>query len=242
MKRIVLLFISIWIAFAAYGEDNHKKERHPDDRKINVGIRGGFNSSMFLVSDLKIKDVTIDEIQNNYKIGYFGALFMRLNMKRHFIQPEISYNISRCEISFDKLGSQHPDIEPDYASVSSTIHSIDFPLLYGYHVVKQGPYTMSLFAGPKLRYMWNKKNKITFENFDQQGIHEKLYPFNVSAVIGVSVNISRIFFDFRYEQGLHNLSKSVTYDNIDMEGRPEVSNITFRRRDNVLSFSLGVIF
>ncbi|KAA4921347.1 PorT family protein, partial [Bacteroides fragilis] len=40
MKRIVLLFISIWIAFAAYGEDNHKKERHPDDRKINVGIRG----------------------------------------------------------------------------------------------------------------------------------------------------------------------------------------------------------
>ncbi len=99
---------------------------------------------MFLVSDLKIKDVTIDEIQNNYKIGYFGALFMRLNMKRHFIQPEISYNISRCEISFDKLGSQHPDIEPDYASVSSTIHSIDFPLLYGYHVVKQGPYTMSL--------------------------------------------------------------------------------------------------
>ena len=217
MKRIVLLFISIWIAFAAYGEDNHKKERHPDDRKINVGIRGGFNSSMFLVSDLKIKDVTIDEIQNNYKI-------------------------SRCEISFDKLGSQHPDIEPDYASVSSTIHSIDFPLLYGYHVVKQGPYTMSLFAGPKLRYLWNKKNKITFENFDQQGIHEKLYPFNVSAVIGVSVNISRIFFDFRYEQGLHNLSKSVTYDNIDMEGRPEVSNITFRRRDNVLSFSLGVIF
>lgn len=97
VKRIVLLFISIWIAFAAYGEDNHKKERHPDDRKINVGIRGGFNSSMFLVSDLKIKDVTIDEIQNNYKIGYFGALFMRLNMKRHFIQPEISYNISRCE-------------------------------------------------------------------------------------------------------------------------------------------------
>ena len=124
VKRIVLLFISIWIAFAAYGEDNHKKERHPDDRKINVGIRGGFNSSMFLVSDLKIKDVTIDEIQNNYKIGYFGALFMRLNMKRHFIQPEISYNISRCEISFDKLGSQHPDIEPDYASVSSTIHSL----------------------------------------------------------------------------------------------------------------------
>ena len=121
-----------WLFCRLWGRQFHKRKRHPDDPKINEGIRDGFNSSMFLVSDLKIKDVTIDEIQNNYKNRYFGALFMRLNMKRHFIQPEISYNISRCEISFDKLGSQHPDSEPDYASVSSTIHSIDFPLLYGY--------------------------------------------------------------------------------------------------------------
>ena len=54
---------------------------------------------------------------------------------------------------------------------------------------------MSIFAGPKLRYLWGKHNEITFKNFDQKGIHERLYPFNVSAVIGVGVNISRIFFD-----------------------------------------------
>lgn len=214
----------------------------PNNRKVNFGIKAGFNSSMFLVSDLKINDVTIDEIQNNYKLGYFGAFFMRINMKKHFIQPEISYNINKCEISFDKLGSQHPDIEPDYASVNSTIHSIDLPILYGYNIVKQGPYGMSIFAGPKLRYLWNKQNKITFDNFDQQGINEELYPFNISAVIGVGVNISRIFFDFRYEQGLHNISKSVTYDHIDTEGKPGVNNIVFRRRDNVLSFSLGIMF
>jgi len=163
-------------------------------------------------------------------------------MKKHFIQPEVSYNVSKCEITFDKLGSHHPDIEPDYASVISMIHSVDFPVLYGYNVVKNGPYGMSIFAGPKLRYIWGKKNEITFENFDQKGIDERLYPFNISAVIGVGVNISRIFFDFRYEQGLHNISKSVTYDNINSDGSTGVSNITFRRRDQVLSFSLGVIF
>ena len=90
-----------------------------------------------MVSELKIKDVTIDEVQNNYKIGYFGALFMRINMKKHFIQPEVSYNVSKCEITFDKLGSQHPAIEPDYASVQSVLHSVDFPILYGYNVVKK---------------------------------------------------------------------------------------------------------
>lgn len=76
---------------------------------------------------------------------------------------------------------------------------------------------------------------------DQKGIHEKLYPFNVSAVIGVGVNISRIFFDFRYEQGIGNISKSIIYDNINSDGSTGVSNIIFRRRDSALSFSLGFI-
>ncbi len=96
-----------------------------------MGIKAGFNSSMFLVSKLKIKDVTIDEVQNNYKIGCFGALFMRsINMKKHFIQPEVSYNVTKCEISFDKLGSQHPAIETDYASVQSCIAQYRLPLFY----------------------------------------------------------------------------------------------------------------
>lgn len=244
MKQVLLLILfTMAIAGSLWGQTNNRHGiDQPNAKKINFGIKAGFNSSMFLVSNLKIKDVTIDEIQNNYQIGYLGAMFMRINIKKHFLQPEISYNISKCEITFDKLGSQHPDIEPQYASVTSTIHSIDFPLLYGYHVVKQGAYGMSLFAGPKVRYIWGKQNEITFENFDQKGIHEELYPFNVSAVVGVAVNISRIFFDFRYEQGLFNLSKSVNYDSINPDGSIGVSSITFKRRDNVLSFSLGVIF
>ena len=215
MLRKFILPGLLAIACTAVGQNyNAEKVDRPNTKKINIGIKAGFNSSMFMVSELKIKDVTIDEVQNNYKIGYFGALFMRINMKKHFIQPEVSYNVSKCE---------------------------DFPILYGYNVVKKGPYGMSIFAGPKLRYLWGKHNEITFKNFDQKGIHERLYPFNVSAVIGVGVNISRIFFDFRYEQGIGNISKSIIYDNINSDGSTGVSNIIFRRRDSALSFSLGFI-
>lgn len=245
MRRTFLLFLAMGTLFCspAFAQKGQKEEvkRHTQ-RNVNFGIKAGFNSSMFLVSTLKIKDVTIDEFQNNYRIGYFGSIFMRFNANRHFIQPEVSYNVSKCEITFDKLGAQHPDIEPDYASVNSVLHSIDFPVLYGYNVVKEGPYAMSIFFGPKIRYLWGKKNEITFDNFDQKGIHEKLYPWNVSAVIGVGVNISRIFFDFRYEQSLRNISKSVTYENINPDGTTGVSAITFHRRDSALSFSLGVLF
>ena len=251
MNKVLKIFILCLLFFPAttWGQSHlvpgtaveEPLKKHHHDRPVNFGIKGGFTSSLFLVSNLTLNGITIDEVQNNYKIGYFGALFMRINMKKHFIQPEVSYNVSKCEITFDKLGSQHPAIEPDYASVQSVLHSVDFPILYGYNVVKKGPYGMSIFAGPKLRYLWGKHNEITFKNFDQKGIHERLYPFNVSAVIGVGVNISRIFFDFRYEQGIGNISKSIIYDNINSDGSTGVSNIIFRRRDSALSFSLGFI-
>lgn len=213
-----------------------------DNKTIDFGIKAGFNSTMLIVSDFQINNVRIEELQNNYKLGYFGTMFLRINMKKHYLQPEISYNVSKGEITFDKLGSQHPAIEPDYASIQSTLHSIDIPLLYGYNLVKQAPYSMSIFGGPKLRYIWEKKNQITFENFDQKGINEQLYPISASVVAGISVSISNVFFDFRYEQGIHNISKSITYDNINIDNSTGQSQITLKRREQVLSFSLGIIF
>ncbi|MDR2859415.1 MAG: PorT family protein [Mediterranea sp.] len=212
-----------------------------DTKKVSYGIRAGFNSSMYLVSNFVIKDVTIDEVQNNYRVGYGVSLFSRFNINKHFIHSEASYNVSLCEIVFDKLGGLHPDIKPDYASISSKIRYIAFPLLYGYNIVKSGPYGMSVFGGPQLRYIWNKRNEITFDNFDQEGIQEVLYPFNISLLAGVAITISPIFFDFRYEQGLNNISKSVTYNPINDSGERE-SKILLPRKDHVLSFSFGIMF
>lgn len=240
--RNIILFGWMAIACTAFAQDrNADKVERPNTKKINFGIKAGFNSSMFMVSELKIKDVTIDEVQNNYKIGYFGAIFMRFNIKKHFIQPEASYNVSKGEITFDKLGSQHPAIEPDYASVQSVLHSIDFPILYGYNVVKKGPYGMSIFAGPKLRYLWGKQNEITFTNFDQKGIHENAVSAQCQRRDRCRRQYLRIFFDFRYEQGIGNISKSIVYDNINSDGSTGVSPIIFRRRDSALSFSFGFI-
>ncbi len=211
--------------------------RHPSDRSVNFGIKGGFTSALFIVSDLIVNGVRIDQVQNNYKIGYFGSFFLRINRGRHFFQPEVSYVINRCEISLQK-----PQTDGDMttlsqeASVRSSLHSIDLPLLYGYNIIKQGPYGLALFGGPKLRYLWKEKCDLTFRNFDQQDIQETLYPLNAALTLGVAVTIAPIFFDFRYDIGLHNISKKVTYTSTD------ASQLRFHRRDNILSFSLGAFF
>lgn len=227
-------------------DDDHPKTRK--ERSANFGVKGGFTSSLFLVSNFSVNGVAIEEVQNNYKIGYFGSVFMRINVERHFLQPEVSYNINRCNITFEKpLPDDAPvGAIPAEASITSSIHSIDVPVIYGYNIIKEGPYSLAIFGGPKIRYIWAQKSKVTFENFDQQNIKEQLRPLNLSITAGVAVTISRIFFDFRYDIGLHNISKQVSYDvpsNGNTINEADTNNeIRFHRRDNVLSFSLGVFF
>ena len=78
------------------GTADEEHSGHHKETPVNFGFKGGFTSSLFLVSQFSVNGVPIDEVQNNYKIGYFGSLFMRINFDRHFLQPEISYNINRC--------------------------------------------------------------------------------------------------------------------------------------------------
>ena len=188
------------------GTADEEHSGHRKETPVNFGFKGGFTSSLFLVSQFSVNGVPIDEVQNNYKIGYFGSLFMRINFDRHFLQPEISYNINRCNITFEKPLPEDAasGARLEEASITSSIHSIDIPV-----------------------------------------ICERLRPLNLSFTVGVSVTISRVFFDFRYDMGLHNISKNVTYD-IPADNNAADENtkneIRFHRRDNVLSFSFGVFF
>ena len=94
------------------GTADEEHSGHRKETPVNFGFKGGFTSSLFLVSQFSVNGVPIDEVQNNYKIGYFGSLFMRINFDRHFLQPEISYNINRCNITFEKPCPKTPHQEP----------------------------------------------------------------------------------------------------------------------------------
>lgn len=207
---------------------------------VNFGVKGGFTSSLFLVSDLTINDVRIDEVQNFYRIGYFGSVFMRINFKRHFVQPEISYAINRSGISF--LMPATSENKAQTAGIETTIRNFDIPVIYGYNLVKEHPCSMAIFGGPKLRYIWGGESHVEFRNFPQEGLSERLRPFNVSLTLGVAVTISPIFFDCRYDISLHNISKEVTYQPKDSPEPLATHSVRFRHHDNVLSFSLGVFF
>ena len=210
--------------------------------KVNVGIKAGFNSTMLFIDRFSLGENELKNIQNNYKVGYFGALFCRFNLKKHhFIQTEFSYNVSKGSVSIPNTADNMALIA-DNALVKTVLHTIDMPWLYGYKFVDTYPYGMSFFVGPKVAYIWEKHSQSEYSGFYQQHITEEIKPIYFSGVVGLAVNVSNIFFDFRYEIGLHNMVKSVSYDATQTNAPYNEQDILLKRRRNVLSFSVGVIF
>lgn len=210
--------------------------------KVNLGIKGGFNSSMFFTDEFMIGTDKVRGLQNNYKVGYFGAFFIRFNMKKHhFLQPEFSYNVSKGSVSIQN-NIENSSILPGEALIKNVITSINFPLLYGYKFIDAPPYGMAFFVGPQVAWTWRKQTSHEFTGFYQQNIQEQIHPFNYSAVIGLAVNVSNIFFDFRYEIGIHNLTESVTYSQTQTAFPYNEMDILLKYRRNVMSFSVGVMF
>ncbi len=211
-------------------------------QKVNVGIKVGFNSTMFFIDHFLMGENELKDIQNNYKVGYFGAFFCRFNMKKHhFLQTELSYNISKGSVSVPN-SLNNAALIANNALVKTDIHSIDMPLLYGYKFIDSYPYGMAFFLGPKAAYIWKKHSESEYSGFYQQHISEEITPFCFSGIVGLSVNVSNIFFDFRYEIGLHNMVKSVSYAKDLTDAPYDTQDISVKRRRDVLSFSVGVIF
>ncbi len=209
---------------------------------VNVGIRAGFNSSMFFTDKFLIDGQELEDMQNNYKVGYFAAFFCRFNMKQHhFLQPELSFNILQGSVSIPYTLA-NSELLKEGGLIKSRMTTVDIPLLYGYKFVDVHPYGMAVMAGPKIGWIWKAHSKNEYSGFLQQGIEEEIGRFRYSAVIGLAVNISNIFIDFRYEIGLHNFTESVLYDKAATEAPYNESVMEIKRRLNVLSFSLGVIF
>ena len=247
MKHKTLIYLAMFCLISAgMPAEASNNKVNPSDKtkkhKVSFGVKGGFNSAMTFTDQLSYGNQELSGIQNNYKVGYLATVFARITLKnKHFFQPEISYDISQGSISINNLRENATLLESS-ALIKTKMVSLGVPLLYGYKFIDAYPYGMSLFFGPKISWTLEDMTSSEFSGFYQKNITEEFHPFNYSIVAGIGVNISNIFFDFRYEAGLNNITKSVFYDKQQTESPYNEHEITLKRRKNILSFSVGVIF
>lgn len=205
---------------------------------FNYGVKGGYSSTIYEIQRLVVADQPINVFTSKSQLSSFYTLFGRFNYKRHYLQTEVSYNISKYALSFPTVQWYSSAEEDETSTIKTQINGIEIPVFYGYHIMQDGPYGMSFFIGPKAKYIIVDHSGYVFENFPYGKIVETIYPLNFSLMVGLGVNIGRIFFDFSFEYGLHNISNHFSIDEVDFDS----SELVFDRRKNVLSFSVGFMF
>ena len=214
--------------------------RHRKEQVINFGVKTGFSSTMYEVQQLQIADIPINEYTTKSEISSFYTAFARFNIdKKHYLQTEASYNISNYTILFATQQWDTNALPQDLSSISTKITGIEAPLFYGYHIRKEGPYGMSVYAGPKAKLILTNNSRHHFENFPYTSISETIRPINFSLLVGMGINIRNVFFDFSFEYGLHNISRGFSV--VDPDDNISYDDIIFNRRKSVLSFSIGFI-
>ena len=231
-RAIILLTLSLCCAFTF--------AQHKWHVPVNFGVKGGFSSTFYEVRDFTISGMPINDYMAKSEISSFYTFFLRTNIKRHYLQTEISYNLSNYTIEFATY--QWNSLAQPYAksAISTKIVGFEVPIFYGYHILKEGPYGMSFYIGPKAKFVLTDRSIHSFENSPYQQFEEHIRPINFSLMTGMAVNISRVFFDFSLEYGLHNISNGFT--TIDTKDNLSTNDLIFNRRKNVFSFSVGFMF
>lgn len=222
MKKTFLLFLLCSFFFINIkGQQKYNK-----DKFVNLGLKVGFNSAIPTIN-LQTEYGSLSSETTN-SVGYIGEVFMRLNLNRVYFQPELAYCLTKEHISIQT------EDHSNYATFNINVNSLDASAIWGYNTVKEDRYGLSLFSGVKIKYAYeidlksSKSAKHTTDN-------EAFYNFYITT--GLGVNVSNLFFDFRYDIALKK-------NDIDMTGLRSASygKINLNRKANILSFSIGVLF
>lgn len=211
--------------------------RQKQDALVNYGVKAGFSSTIYDIMQLSVASVPIGEYDTKSEISSFFTAFTRFNIKRHYVQTEVSYNISNYSIHMPTTQWDPQADANDLSAIGTRINGLEVPIYYGYHIMKQGSYGMSFYFGPKAKFVIDDLSRYTFTNLPYDNIKETIRPINFSLMFGLGINIGRVFFDFSLEYGLHNISQGII--STDADGNASRGNIIFDRRKNVLSFSVG---
>lgn len=243
MKRLLFIGIGVLCLVSLKAQKTYTP---PPEKVFHVGATVGFNAAYPIVNSLTVNGESLENIQVTQKVGNLGSLFFRVNMDRFFIQPSITWSRYEGELQFNLPESLLPETvlaESNTnmlnAELSMRKDALQVPVLIGYHIVREGPYALSLMAGPTFKYNYKVTYESTARETKQEFISES-NPFGVNIGLGLAVRIWQLFFDFSYELGLNYTesdfrSKNPAYSMSDYDVR-------INMRNDVFSFSIGVMF
>ena len=231
--RNILAIIALLLSLTLPAQENR------DTRiKVNAGFKVGFHAATYNKTDFEIDGYEFNEriIQSN-KIGYSASPFIRIIKGKYYMQTEATLSLTRHYFEFNNIRPEETMQEsaentPEY---KLTTFCIQVPVLFGYEFLQSGHYAMSVFTGPNTKFVFTAHDKQEFNHFRYNDLQELLRSTIFYWRLGLGVKISNVCFDFTYDIGLNNNTRGI-------ESIKSGKRFSAQRSDNLLSFSVGIIF
>ena len=237
MKRHILTILAVIVGFNVI----HAQEPVTDQTEISPftwGVRAGFAATGTYLTKAIIDERKIIDYTQDTQVGNFAALLVRFNSKSFLLQTGLGLGFNKSSFTLDRNSWNPESNTKSNVSCSYSMVSVMLPLQVGYHIVNQDPYCMSVFTGPRLRYIPDKYYSSDFSGFEPYQITESPNPFAIGWTAGLSVQIGRTFLDFEYEATIGRLTKGMK----DTSGADPAPSYTLDRRVGIISFSYGIMF
>lgn len=233
MRAVRALTLAL-LATAISASSHAQIERNTVSRKLNYGVMAGCGSTMMFMQDIHVGGYSADSYTISSDVGFILSAFGRVNIDRYYLQTGLSFYHSKSSISF-KYSDMQGNTSGQTFSVDDKFFQI--PFLFGVNLVKQEPYSLSLFVGPKLVMPLPSVNYAYYSGFGNAHVDENMRDIALSATIGVNLSISNILLCFGYDLGITPPSDGLLTSTIQNADSPEV---VMKRRTGVLFFSLGL--
>lgn len=210
------------------------QEEKKEKIKFNYGIKAGFQAVTYNHTDFNIEGYRFNDntIQSN-KIGYTINPFIRLTKGKFYIQTEAGFGITNHTYDFYEITPAEQTPPP--AAYKLTTYCFQLPLLVGYNFINHENYGMSVFAGPRAKFIFTSASEQEFSHFKHEELFEELDKRNLYLEVGLGVRIHSLFLDIACDWGLSQNETLIT-------DKATGSAFTSKRNDSVLSFSVGFIF
>ena len=70
------------------------------EKPFNWGGKIGVNAAIPVVNSITINDIEMENVRQQYKVGYQASLFARLNIQHFYIQPAFTWQYTQGDIRF----------------------------------------------------------------------------------------------------------------------------------------------
>jgi opacity protein-like surface antigen len=207
MKRLLVVLFAVLVALPAFSQ-------------LKFGIKAGASTTSISMADLAtVKSGSAKyllEKAEGANYGFHAGLFLRANISKFYIQPEVLFATRSNEYTFKSVGTL-----TDSATVKQSLNRLDIPIMLG---LKFGPVRIN--GGPvgSLK-IGSPKELISNSDVDQMVAS---MTFGYQAGLGLDL-FKKLTIDLRYEG---SLSK---YQN-------KIEGVTLDDRPNAFLLSLGYMF